>query len=244
METKTLLLVASAGAGLAAIAYGIYRRVGLAGSPLIVYASTGSGAGEFQAVASRLAQALPGSRKTATPDGLPGLRTAIQAHQGRIGPLILVGHGTTRAFFSNLSPVAPTALAGLLHNKLAADAVVSLAGCRAGADTSEVDWSAASYGAGGASSFAGLLRDALVADGAPWGTEIRAHSTTGTTTLNPAVRVFRATRSQVGQPGLSALEILWGEGAAGNAGLRSRWTEAFRGAAAEQYMAGGELRVA
>jgi len=240
---KIWLLVGGLGAGLAALAYGLYRRVALGGSPLIIYAGSGSGSSEFQTVASRLAPLLGSPRVVSVSSGSEAL-SAIRTHPGRIGPLILIGHGTTRHFFSNLpSPLSPDGLSAALANKLAADGVVSLAGCRAAASPGEADWSVGSYGPGGAASFAGLLRDALTRAGAPWGVEVRGHSTTGSTTANPAIRVFRTTSSQVGQPGLSAMDILWGDGASQNTGLRERWTAEFRGGWAELYMAGGPLRV-
>lgn len=240
---RTLLLVGTLGAGLAALAYGLYRKVFLAGTPLIVYAGSGSGSGEFRTVANRLAAVLGSPRVVSISDGAQAL-TAIRTHPGRIETLILVGHGTTTRFFSNLgSPVTPQALSAALSGKLAADAVVSLAGCRAAANPGEDDWSVGAFGPGGAGSFAGLLRNALISAGVPHGVEVRGHSTTGTTTANPAVRFFRAQPAQAGRPGQSALEALWGVGAAQDAALRARWTAEFRGGWAEVYMAGGPLRV-
>jgi len=228
------------GLSLAAIAYGVARRIGPRGTPLIIYASAGSAAGEFATVAERLRAQNPEARVVGITSAA-GVQATIANHTGPIGPLLLVGHGTTRRFFSNLGGLSPMHLAGYLRGKLASDAVIGLVGCRAGADPREPDWTMASYGPGGALGFAGLLRDALVTQGAPWGVEVRAHATAGHASANPAIRVFRTTRSMVGQAGLAVIDLKYGQGSWQNLVLRQRWVAYFEGPRAESYIGGGEL---
>jgi hypothetical protein len=223
------------GAGAAGIGYLLSR--GLGGTPLIVYQTTGRGAGDLRSTAERLNRNMSGSVLRAA-SSARDLYSAIASH-GRLGPVVLVGHGTPRSFFAGYG-VTPEGLARALAPKLAYGTTLGLAGCRAGANPEEQDWGRSAYGPGGERSFAGLLRDALVRLGAPRVT-VRAHSTTGHSTANPAARSFVATRSQVGQPGASVLDLVWGSGAWESANLRTAWTDQFRGKAAELWVAGQPL---
>jgi hypothetical protein len=119
----------------------------------------------------------------------------------------------------------------------------SLAGCSAGSERGEVNWApdGSSYGPGGASGFAGNFRDFLVEAGAPSG-DVRAHSTVGHVTNNPAARVFPVASSEKGQPGKSALDLAFGHaGAWREAGNRRQWVNAFQGEPSEKWIIGGSL---
>ncbi len=231
---RRLLIALGVGAGAAGVGYLISRG---GGTPLIIYQTAGNNLGDIRDTAVRLNGAIQGSV-------LRGVASAQQlysaiASQNRIGPVVLVGHGTPRTFFPGYD-VTPTGLAQALAPKLAYGTYVGLAGCRAGADPGEQDWGSTSFGPGGARGFAGLLRDALVAKGSPRVT-VRAHSTTGHTTANPAARAFVATRSQVGQPGASVIDLVWGSGSWQDAGLRRTWTDQFRGKLSELWVSGVPL---
>lgn len=249
------------GLGVAGVAWGLSRLLGvqvpglsavelalpawLRGSrALLLYQDANPDTGTFRSTAQRLAQGL-GLEAAAGPFGVSSReqvlrRIAQRSQDGPLGPVVLVGHGTTSTFFPAFS-VAPEALAAALAPHLGQAAVIGLAGCRAGADPGEVDWSPASYASGGSRSYAARLRDALVAAGAPVGCTVRAHSTTGSTTANPVIRSFPCTRSMVGQSGISVLEAMFGEGAASNAQLRTLWTQQARGKVAELWIVGAPL---
>jgi hypothetical protein len=210
---------------------------GVGAAPLIVYQSSGNALGELRDTADRLHGAIAGSvlRPAASAQQL----YAAIASQGRLGPVVLVGHGTPTSFFPGYG-VTPDGLAQALAPKLVHGTYVGLAGCRAGADPGEQDWGSTSFGPGGARGFAGLLRDALVRHGSPRVT-VRAHSTTGHLTANPAARAFVATSSQVGQPGASVIDLVWGAGSWQDARLRQTWTDQFRGKLAELWVSGVPL---
>jgi hypothetical protein len=232
---RRLLTALGIGAGAAGIGYLLSR--GLGGTPLIIYQTVGNNLGELRDTAERLHGAISGSvlRPAASAQQL---YNAIAA-QGRIGPVVLVGHGTPTTFFPGYGVTADS-LARALAPKLAHGAYVGLAGCRAGADPGEQDWGSTSFGPGGARGFAGRLRDALVRYGSPRVT-VRAHSTTGHLTANPAARAFVATSSQVGRPGASVIDLVWGAGSWQDAGLRRTWTDQFRGKLAELWVSGVPL---
>lgn len=233
------LTVLGAAAGAAAIAWGLLRVLAPKGTPLILWQTTAAEAAEFRRVASVIAGVLPGARVVGV-SSVADINRAIAAVPGKLGPVVLVGHGTTRTFFPGFG-VTPEALARVLAPRLATGAIVGLAGCRAGGDPGSADWEAASFGPGGSRSFAALLRDALVIAGAPWGVEVRAHSTTGGAAANPAARAFPVSRSQIGQPGESALDRVLGAGAWADDAVRRRWTSAVRGDVASLWIAGYDL---
>jgi hypothetical protein len=233
------LRVGLLGLGAGGLAYLLLRyggRLGTASSPVVVYADTGEGAGYFRELGQRIAQlyntrAFPYLRFSDLENILAGMTEPV-------GPLVLLGHGTTSAFYSNLDRPSAVDVARVIAPRLAAGGVVGLAGCRAGANPGEPDWAPESYGPGGAQGYAGQLRDALVREGARGAFQVRAHSTTGDATANPAVRVFS---SAPGTRGESAIDLLWGDGAWALPANRSAWTTAFRGLLAEAYISGRPL---
>jgi hypothetical protein len=233
---RRLLMALGIGAGAAGVGYLLSR--GLGGTPLIIYQSVGQAPFELRSTAERLNRAIGGSvlRPAANAQQL---YNAIASQEGRLGPVVLVGHGTPSSFFAGYG-VTPDRLAQVLAPKLAYGSYVGLAGCRAGADPGEQDWGTSSFGPGGARGFAGLLRDALVRYGSQKVT-VRAHSTTGHLTANPAARAFVATSSQVGRPGSSVIDLVWGSGSWQDAELRRVWTRQFRGKLAELWVSGEPL---
>jgi hypothetical protein len=132
-------------------------------------------------------------------------RTALQRlleSYASFDRLVLAGHGDPSWYFAGWgsgTSVNPEMLARWLQGRILPTTVISLAGCRAGADPGTPQYSSVP---GGASSFAGRLRDLLLAGGAPTGGEIRAHTTTGHTTENPYARVFRIAPAARGAAGV------------------------------------------
>jgi hypothetical protein len=232
---RRLLWALGAGAAAAGVGYLLTRG---RGTPLILYQTVGRTLGEIRDTATRLDHVLEGAVLRGV-GSAQQLYSAISSQPGKVGPVVLVGHGTPRQFMSGYG-VTPTALAAALAPKLAYGTYVGLAGCRAGADPGEQDWGTTSFGPGGARGFAGLLRDSLVRSGAPRVT-VRAHSTTGHLTANPAARSFVATAAMIGQPGVSVLDLVWGEGAWRDGRMREAWTQQFRGKLAEIWVAGAPL---
>lgn len=115
--------------------------------------------------------------------------------------LTLAGHGDPSWYFAGWGSgqsVNPEMLARWLQGRILPGTIISLAGCRAGADPGAPEYTSVP---GGARSFAGRLRDLLIAGGAPEGGQIRSHTTTGHTVENPYARVFPITRAAVGQAG-------------------------------------------
>jgi hypothetical protein len=113
--------------------------------------------------------------------------------------LVMAAHGDPSWFFAGFGGINAPWTARQLRGRIAPGAVISLAGCRAGADPGEPERWTGDVGAGGARGYSGQLRDLLVDAGAPTSAEIRAHTTTGHTTENPRARVFPFSRR--GQPG-------------------------------------------
>jgi hypothetical protein len=180
------------------------------GDSVILYAGTAPEPGHvatFRNAANAAARQVGGTPAPVY-DGQT-LLAAIRRYR-RIKTLLLIGHGTSTAFIrpgtSGLrlgSSALPTWVgvqdfARELAPRLASGWWLGLLGCRAAAMSDEPDWSAVTAQAGGARSLAGLLRDALVAAGAPYG-RVGGHTTTGSTTENPRVREF-STRTP-GAPG-------------------------------------------
>lgn len=202
----------------------------------MVYAAAGADYLTFQGVAERVAS---NHRVQPVPyRSFADLERALVEADGPVSPLVLIGHGTTGAFFSNLDRPTAVELAGAVASRLASGGVVGLAGCRAGANPSEPDWTPENFGPGGENGYAAQLRDELVRRGVQGAFEVRAHSTTGSSTANPAVRTFRA---PIGAKGQSALDLLWGSGSWLSSAARAAWTSAIRGKNAESYIAGGPL---
>jgi hypothetical protein len=123
----------------------------------------------------------------------------------RISHLVLAGHGDREYFFGQWGTglsLRPAQLATALRGRLISTSVISLAGCLAGLAEGETFDPANPDG--GAGSFAGQLRDALIEQGAPDGGVIKAHTTTGPAATNPHVRAFYVHRGEVWQPGRGA----------------------------------------
>lgn len=197
------------------------------GDIVILYSVNAPEAGHvrtFTEVAGRAGQLL-GATPEPVADGQT-LLAAIRRHQ-RIKTLLLIGHGTSTAFIRpgvaglRVGTSALPAWLGLdefareLAHSLAGGFWLGLLGCRAAAESSEIDWSAETAGPGGARSLAGQLRDLLVRRGAPRGV-VGGHTTTGATDANPRAREFVvASRAlgTVGQPvpGISqgAVAVRW-----------------------------------
>jgi len=215
---KALLI----GAGAALVTWFFIRRK----KPLVIYQTRAPEANYFRSLGQRIGQHLE-----VTPIGVGSLRElweAIDSAPGGRNIVVLVGHGTPRTFFPGYG-VTVQNLAQHLRPKLGMGAVIGLAGCRSGADPGSENWAPESFGPGGAESFAGL-RDLLRV-------EVRAHTTTGDATANPAARVFLPS----GGPGLSALDMVLGEGAWRDPEKRSWWTSQFRGKLSEFWITGGSL---
>jgi hypothetical protein len=104
--------------------------------------------------------------------------------------LVMAAHGDPSWFFAGFGGINAQWMARQLRNRIRPGAIISLAGCRAGADPGEPERWVGDVGAGGARGFSGQLRDLLVGAGAPTSAEIRAHTTTGHTTENPRARTF------------------------------------------------------
>lgn len=204
---SSLFLLLAAGAGLLG-ASRLFR-----GRNVIMYQADGENAAEFRRVADRYAQALGTRRVYAITSGLSAL-TALR-EEPRIGRLILVGHGSARAFFrpgfSGLRMGATKAqspmvvslerFAQILADQLTPGFTIGLAGCQTGLNPGELDtWYPEDGGQGG---FAGRFRDLLVEHGAPIGT-VRGHTVAGHASRARAGRAFRVIRSMYGRPGVGA----------------------------------------
>jgi len=206
---------------------------------VVAYPTTGSDTGTFRADAQGLAAAL---RAAGWPTVLAPVATqpalaAVLAASRPVAKLVLVGHGTSAMFLRGSLDLTPDALASMLAPTIASRATVGLAGCRAGADTGEPDWGPYAYGPGGATSFAGQLRDALVrlrVTGA-----VRAHSSTGGTAANPSGRIFLIEPEHVGRPGLSGIDVdAWRTGAWQDSATRADWIARFRAGLGNRWMSG------
>jgi lysophospholipase L1-like esterase len=165
---------------------------------------------------------------------------AIRKHQS-ISRLIIAGHGMAYGVLrpgaaglrtgSDSLPkfVSVETFAAELGSRLVSGAVIALAACNAGKNPGDPgNWDVPSYAAGGERSLAGKLRDALASQpNIAEGVNIRAHTTAGHTTRNPAVRRFPVGKSEIGQPGHSVLAETLGE-----EGLKSnrKWATYFGGA--------------
>lgn len=133
-------------------------------------------------------------------DNRTALQRLLQSYAS-FDRLVLAGHGDPSWYFAQWGSgqsVNPEMLARWLAGRITPRTIISLAGCRAGADPGTDQYRSVP---GGASSFAGRFRDLLVSGGAPEGGEIRAHTTTGHTVENQAARVFPIAGSAVGRAG-------------------------------------------
>ncbi len=217
------------------------------GVNVLVCVSEGHGAATFRAAANSIQSKIGGELHFA--GNAREMLDAIRQHDD-IRNLILLGHGTSRGF---LRPGATGArvgrdalprwvsvetLAAEIAPRLNQGSIVGLAACSTGSDPAESGWDPPIFGPGGENGFAAKLRDALSQQqGIPSGIQVRAHTTAGHTTANPAVRMFPVGASYVGTQGVSVLDSVWGGGA--HMTLSREWISKFRGEPSEDWMAGG-----
>jgi hypothetical protein len=246
IAVATAGVVAETGAGRAA------AEEAVSGDVVIGYVVEGKGASEFTARARVISRSTGGSMHELR--NAQDLLDAIRGHE-HISRLVLLGHGTLRGYMrpgaagvrigSDSLPtfVSVDTLARELAPKMTRNAVIGLAACSNGANSGEVPWSAQSYGPGGENGFAAKLRDALSRQqNIASGIEVRAHTTVGHTTTNPAVRKFLVGAEHIGEPGRSVVDETWGP----NSYLTryTEWANKFRGSPAEAWISGGDVRVA
>jgi len=163
-------------------------------------------------------------------------------------------HGSSKAFLlpgkaglrvgikDSATTISVKTFANELAPRLVNGAIIGIAACLTASSPGETGNGPDMYGPGGEKSFAALLRDALAENpNSPQGVQIRAHSTVGDTTKNPAARSFAVASSEVGKPGLSVLDQTWGVGA--HSSRTIDWIKVFKGENAEEWITGGEVRV-
>lgn len=229
-------------------ASGLWIAKRLRPNALVMYTAEGAGAPEFLRNA-RLAEQALGVTAVPIRSGQDILNALYRAPQ-RLGVVILIGHGTANAFFrpgatglrlgndSLPTWLSTRTFAQLLARKATTAPIITLAGCRAGALSSEPDWSATTAGPGGAQSLAGQLRDELVRQGMPGG-EIRAHSTTGGVLANPSGRVFWIDRYSAGRSGAALQDLALGQNSSRDESLTRTWNTRVRGELATRWALGG-----
>lgn len=205
------------GIGLAALGIGLGGLAALLlsrrGAALVTYSDNAEldrDVGTFRGVARRAGE-LHGVVPVPVSDGAD-LLAAVRS-QSRIGTLLIIGHGTTSSIIRPGQAglhTTRTALpewvsiedfATVLAPRLTSGFWLGLLGCRTAAEPWEDDWTAQTLAPEGNDSLAGMLRDALVAAGAPSG-KVGGHTTTGATDANPRARVFPVVASQVDQWGI------------------------------------------
>jgi hypothetical protein len=231
------------------------RRVGQR-STLVLYTGEGSNVQEFRTNADNAAGLLR-TRAVPVVDG-QSLLNAVRAAPRNLGLVLMIGHGSGSSFFRPGTAglrigrdALPTWLGDdsftcELAPKLGRNFVLSLAGCRAGAEQNEPDWTSEAYwtgstpGPGGAHSLAGEIRDALVRAGVREG-EVRAHSTTGGVFANPGGRVFAVEAPFVGRPGAALMDLVMGPGSSRDRTKISRWNGQVRGTLAVRWILGGRM---
>jgi len=226
-----------AGLGAGALAW-IVSLMRARGRPLVLYQTRAdTGVSEMRETADRIHNVLQGDR---VPVGSAAdVYRALESRPRRsAGPVVIVGHGTPREILPQYNLDLARLARGLAHVTVQRG-VIGLANCRTAANPGEPDWYAGSYGPGGERGVAARLRDALYALG--WRGSVRAHATVGHVTANPAAREFPSGWGQAGQPGLSVLDLVWGEGAWCEERLRDAWRDAMRGKAAELWITGWPL---
>jgi hypothetical protein len=218
---------------------------------VIVYLDQGEGSGEFRTVANRMARAIgatvyPAHNGQQVLDALrhhPRIKTLIMAGHGTTTQFLRPGHGGIRANGDALPRwISTDTFARTIGPRMAANGVISWAGCNAASNPGESEWSFRSYGPCGERSFIGRVRDAMARlPFMAWGVEHRGHSSAGHTTANPAGRTCPVRRSEIGRHCRSLMDELWGEGA--HESMHREWASRFEGMPAEAWMAGGSVRV-
>ncbi len=221
---------------------------------LVLYTAAGANIPEFERNAFAAAQHF-GTNAVPISDGQT-LLNAIRTAPRDLGLVLMIGHGSGGAFFrpghAGLRidrDALPTWLgddtfARELTTRLATNFVLSLAGCRAGAESREPDWTTDAYwtgttpGPGGARSLAGEIRDALVAAGAPAG-EMRAHTTTGGVLANPGARTFVVAPQYAGRPGAALIDLVLGPSTSRDRAKVTAWNARVRGVPATRWILGG-----
>jgi hypothetical protein len=163
------------------------KGIGTGGDRVCIYQLGVEGDTAFAGVCNNL-ETQHGYTKYAVRDRA-ALARAINGHDS-FERLVMAAHGDPSWFFAGFGGINAPWMARQLRGKIASGAVISLAGCRAGADPGEPERWIGDVGAGGARGFSGQLRDLLVSSGAPASAEVRAHTTTGHTTENPRARAF------------------------------------------------------
>jgi hypothetical protein len=224
------------------------------GEKIMIYASgSGKGAAEFRARANEIGASLGADIYPA--ETAQDIIDIVRKHD-RIELLVFFGHGVPKGFLwpgkaairisgDNLPNYASAnTFASELAPRLNQGAVIGIAACLTGADSGEVqDWGAHLLGPGGANSFAAKLRDELASQlGIKTGIEIRAHTTAAHTTRNPYVRYFTVVSSEIGKPGKSLLDKVWGTGSYESRNIE--WANLVKGDVAEDWISGGDISVA
>lgn len=246
------LWIAGGALGLGALGWGVLRRV--RGDAVVLYSTNVPVAGElgtFRGVAQNA-----GRHHRVEPVGVgsgQAILDEIRRH-GRIGALLMVGHGTSQQWLrpgvtgvrvGSSSPptwISARDLARELAPRLVSEFWVGFLACRSGANPNEPDWTTATYRGGGERSLAAILRDELVDAGAPTG-EIGAHTTTGATEANPVGRVFVVDRAHRGRPGDALQDIAWGAGSSSRSTEASAWRRLIRGKPAARWAFIGETPI-
>lgn len=245
------VLTMAAGVGAASLfGLGLYLliRNSVGGDNVVLYVSEGSGAGEFRSSGERIAANIGASIYPVR--NAQEILDAVRRHS-RIRNLIILGHGTTRAF---LRPgrtgirVGPDALPTWMSTetfarevgpRMVRNGVIGWAGCSSASNPGEANWST-TYAPGGENSFIAHVRDDMArAPGVSGGIEHRGHGAPGHTTANPGGRTCYV--DQPGQDCTSELDELWGTGA--HLTRRNEWVSAFQGMPAEAWISGAEVVV-
>jgi hypothetical protein len=215
----------------------LYNYLALNKNVLIFYDSVGSGSAEFLR-AAEIAGSMYNSRIIPIQSAQNILNGFSQ--NKKFSRVIFIGHGSSTIFGRSSSygliSVRRTNLpmwltvedfARRIAPKLTKRVIISIAGCRVGANPYEANWSESSYGPGGQNGFAGKLRDSLSRLG--FYGEIRAKAVAGHVLGNPIGRTFKLGSSMIGKPGKPLIDDVWGEGSSQNPILVDRWIDIARG---------------
>lgn len=217
---------------------------------LVMYQTHATGAAELRAVAEELARRLG---TVPVPVRYPGDVLGVLRGARLVSCVLLHGHGSSRSVLLTAESgfsvgreglpryASPRTLARAMAPILADDFVVSLSACSAGSNPGESEWGPESYSSGGSRSFAAVLRDELVAAGAPLG-EVRANTSPGTHG-NPSGRTFLVGPAHVGRDGVSIMDEQWGPGAWRDSSMVSRWGSAVRGELGYRWITGERILV-
>jgi len=209
------------------------------GDVVIIYAGDGKDWQEFKRVATLYAEKYGGTAYPAY--NAQDIIDAVRKHKS-ISRLVIAAHGMAYGILkpgakgirigadSLPNMVSAETFAGELGPRLTQGAVIGLAACNTGKNPGDPgNWDAKSYISGGEKGLAAKIRDALAMQaGIADGIEVRAHTTAGHTTRNPAVRRFVVSSSEIGKPGKSVLDEALGEGTSAS-GTIGGWNQKFGG---------------